>query len=173
MARPRLRLTGACLLLLRPAAAQEDYPPNPPMAPPTLALFAVLPTEGGISSVDNCTAEIEGDWDQYAIESKIFDPFCSRTGADCSDTCRKVGSLKADCLAEPELKVYGVHTKIGFCNSCYNESIKENKTLGHHCREGKLEPCVRRAALLESRRPASDPSRPLPPPPLSRRCAAC
>ena len=143
------------------------------MAPPTLALFAVLPTEGGISSVDNCTAEIEGDWDQYAIESKIFDPFCSRTGADCSDTCRKVGSLKADCLAEPELKVYGVHTKIGFCNSCYNESIKENKTLGHHCREGKLEPCVRRAALLESRRPASDPSRPLPPPPLSRRCAAC
>ena len=134
-----------------------SWPPLPPSSPPTIQIYALMPTVDGRSS-ENCTGGWEADdsWETYILESQVHDPYCARVGAEdtCNDICRRVGTQKDDCMAEPELKVWHSHTKVGMCNSCYNESVRQNKSLGYRCRDGAVEVCVRTPASESASRRA-------------------
>ena len=150
-----VRATALILLASgRLAVAQVPMPPPPPpglpwppISPPDwgndgrLQLYAVMPTEE-CRWPENCTdMDEDGAWFQWGRQEYITDPECDRPGADCGNTCRKVGYRDDECEALGSYVVFVEHTEIGTCAPCINASESNNMTRGYYCDDGYLKPC--------------------------------
>ena len=91
---------------------------------------------------ENCTdMDEDGAWFQWGRQEYIYDPECNRPGADCGNTCRKVGYRDDECEALGSYVAFVEHTSLGTCAPCINASETNNMTRGYYCDDGFLKPC--------------------------------